>query len=206
MLKYIIFDFDGTIADSKKAFVASWNSLADTHKFSKIKDSQLDELKKLSIKERGKLLNFPLYKLPIVLPQFYKSYRNSMHEITLFNGIRELLYQLECKGYNTAIISSNSKDNISTFLKQNQIENVTTILCSSSIFGKDKLINKFLKENNLTSNEVIYVGDEHRDIVACKKTGVKIIWVGWGYDSIEVVQQANPDYKVNAPKEILEIV
>jgi phosphoglycolate phosphatase len=53
---------------------------------------------------------------------------------------------------------------------------------------------------------VIYVGDEQRDIAACKKCGVPIIWAGWGYDAIEIIKQEAPDYMIYTPKEILRIV
>ena len=53
---------------------------------------------------------------------------------------------------------------------------------------------------------MIYVGDEQRDIIACKKVGVDVIWVGWGYDVIETIQEASPDYMVYTPNEILHIV
>ena len=206
MLKYVIFDFDGTIADSKMALLSSWNSLAKKYRFKEIKFDELDTLKKLSMKERSKLLNFPIYKLPIIIPQMYKLYRNAIHEVTLFDGVKDLLHELEKKGYKMTIISSNSKENIVGFLNRHNIESVTKILCSSNIFGKDKLIKKFLKDYKLKASEVMYVGDEQRDIVACKKTGVKMIWVGWGYDSIEVIEAEKPDYKVYTPVEILEVI
>ncbi|WP_197414425.1 HAD-IA family hydrolase [Bacillus sp. FJAT-29937] len=205
MIKHIIFDFDGTIANSQYAFVSAWNQLAEKHRFKKVEHDKLEDLKKLTIKERSKLLNFPMYKLPIVMPELYAAYRQSILDVTLFEGIKELLNELENRGYHTAIISSNSEENIRQFLNRNEVK-VTDILCSSRIFGKDKMIKKFLKSYNVQPSQVIYVGDEHRDIVACKKCSVKIIWVGWGYDGIEVVQSENPDYMIQTPDEILQIV
>lgn len=206
MIKYVIFDFDGTLADSKQLFVSAWNSLADKYKFEKIKDEDLDLFKKMTIKERSKKLNFPMYKIPVIVPELYKLFSKSLMEISLFPGIKEMLKDLECNGYQIAIISSNSEENIKEFLLQKELDSISEVLCSSRIFGKDKMIRKFLKSNNLEPREAIYVGDEQRDILACKKTSVKVIWVSWGYDDFEVVQSAVPDYIVSSPKEILEMV
>lgn len=205
-MKYVIFDFDGTLVDSQLALLSAWNAVAEKYHFKKVKLEELEDLKKISIKERSKLYNVPLYKLPIIMPYFYQSYKKCIKEITLFKGIKELLIEIKNRGYHIAIISSNSKENIASFLEGNEIEGISTILCSSHIFGKDKVIQKFLKENKLNSAEVIYIGDEQRDIVACKKVGIKIVWVDWGYDAFEVIQGEKPDYIVSKPIEIVDVI
>lgn len=205
-MKHIIFDFDGTLADSTAVFASAWNTLAQKYKFKGIELKEIDALKKLSISERSKLFDFPMYKLPMILPQFYKLYRQSLNDVHLFEGMKEVLIEIDKRGYKILIISSNSKENILEFLKMNGIHCVADVLCSNRIFGKDKVMKKFLKEANVESSEVIYIGDEQRDIVACKKAGVPIIWVEWGYDAKEVVQNEEPEYSVTTPQEILEII
>lgn len=205
-MKHIIFDFDGTLADSTAVFASAWNTLAQKYKFKGIELKEIDALKKLSISERSKLFDFPMYKLPMILPQFYKLYRQSLNDVHLFEGMKEVLIEIDKRGYKILIISSNSKENILEFLKMNGIHCVADVLCSNRIFGKDKVMNKFLKEANVESSDVIYIGDEQRDIVACKKAGVPIIWVEWGYDAKEVVQNEEPEYSVTTPQEILEII
>ena len=205
-MKHIIFDFDGTLADSTAVFTSAWNTLAQKYKFKGIELKEIDTLKKLSISERSKLFDFPMYKLPMILPQFYKLYRQSLNDVHLFEGMKELLIEIDKRGYKILIISSNSKENILEFLKMNGIHCVADVLCSNRIFGKDKVMKKFLKEANVDSSNVVYIGDEQRDIVACKKAGIPIIWVEWGYDAKEVVQNDEPEYSVSTPQEILEII
>ncbi|MGE7908592.1 HAD-IA family hydrolase [Lysinibacillus xylanilyticus] len=205
-MKYIIFDFDGTLADSTAVFASAWNTIAQKYKFKGIELKEIESLKKLSIAERSKLFDFPMYKLPMILPQFYRLYRQSLNDVHLYDGIKEVLMEIDKKGYKILIISSNSQENILEFLKLNNIHCVSKVLSSTRIFGKDKVIKKFLKDSGITPSEVFYIGDEQRDIVACKKVGVPIIWVSWGYDAIEVVQHEEPEYKVNTPQEILNII
>jgi len=206
MIKHVIFDFDGTLVDSLEIFVSSWNSLTKKYNLKEIQPSDVEILKKLSLKQRIKQLDFSMYKVPIIAPKLYNLYHKSLHELRLFDGVKDMLHQLDHKGYQTSIISSNSRENILSFLKRNNITSIDNVLCSSSILGKDKLLNRYLREHNLNPSEVIYVGDEQRDILACQKTGVKIIWVGWGYDSIEVVKKEKPDYQVSTPSEILDLI
>ncbi|WP_231514822.1 HAD-IA family hydrolase [Oceanobacillus salinisoli] len=206
MIKHVIFDFDGTLVDSEKVLVSSWNLLAKRYRLREIGPDEIKVIKKLPIRGKIRRINFPIYKVPILAPEMYKLYRDSINEMKLFHGIKEVLHQLEKKGYKITIISSNSKENILTFLKRNKITSITKVISSSSIFGKDKLIYRYLRENNLKASEVVYVGDEQRDIIASKKTGVKMIWVGWGYDSVEAVVKMKPDFTVYTPEEILNIL
>jgi phosphoglycolate phosphatase-like HAD superfamily hydrolase len=63
-----------------------------------------------------------------------------------------------------------------------------------------------MKINNLSSEEVIYVGDETRDIEASKKINIKVIAVSWGFNSGEVLAKHNPDFLIHKPSELIEVL
>lgn len=186
--------------------VAAYNQFANKHKLKKITSEEVESLRRLSIVERCRFLNVPLYKLAFWAGEFYDLYRQSLKQVRLFDGIKELLAELNQRGFHLAIISSNSECNIRAFLQKHQVDDIGQILCSNQIFGKHKVIAKFLKTTKVTHSEVIYVGDEQRDIVACKKMGIKIIWVKWGFDLVDLVKKESPDYMADTPGEILDIV
>jgi len=204
-VKCIAFDFDGTMVNSKDLFVKIFNQLAQKHKFLAMTQENMPEIRKLSIKERFKYLGVPMYKLPYLSAVFLNLYNKSAHEISIVKGIREVIYNLHRNGYKLAIISSNSRKNVDHFLENHQITCISHIHCSSNIFGKDKMIRKFLQTYKFNSDEVIYVGDEQRDIEASKKNNLKILWVNWGYDTLDAVIEHQPDYIINKPEEILKI-
>ncbi|MTI80433.1 MAG: HAD-IA family hydrolase [Firmicutes bacterium] len=206
MIKHVIFDFDGTIADSKDLAINLYNEVADKHNLTKVKDEDINYFSSLSIIERCKLLNVPLYKIPMLAVELRKNYLESINMLKAFEGIKEVIWELLKEGYQLSIISSNSSDNIKQFLKNNQIDVFTSEYSASSIFGKDKKLSNFIKKYNLDSDEVIYIGDEHRDVDACKKSNVKVIAVTWGFDALELIEKANPDFIANTPKDILDVI
>ncbi|MEH7475748.1 HAD hydrolase-like protein, partial [Priestia megaterium] len=69
-------------------------------------------------------------------------------------------------------------------------------------FSKSKDISVFLKNNKLKKEEVIYIGDELRDIKAAKKNGLLCIAVSWGYDSLDLLSTGNADFVAKQPKDI----
>jgi len=206
MQKYIVFDFDGTLVDSQNIFVPIYNQIAKKHGYKTVKEEEIEYLRKLTMPERCKQLDVPLYKLPILALEFYKLYQPAIKDLILFHGMKDVLDELHKKGYGIAVISSNSEEHIRAFLHNNNIENIQEVYCSKNLFGKDKMIKRFLKSKKITEQDMLYVGDEQRDVAACKKAGVNVIWVSWGYDVIETVKKDAPDYMVNTPMEIVQVV
>lgn len=50
------------------------------------------------------------------------------------------------------------------------------------------------------------MGDEIRDIDAAKKTGIKVIAVGWGFNSPQALAAQNPNFLIERPQELIEIM
>jgi phosphoglycolate phosphatase len=206
MIKYVVFDFDGTLADSKALVVSLFNELAQKHGYKKIESSNLDYIRSLSIIERCRFLGVPLYKIPFFSARFLSQYKKSCGSILLYDGIKELLEQLQKNGYQLAVLSTNSESNIRTILSTHQIHSITEFYCSSDLFGKGKMIKKFLEKHRLKSSEIIYIGDEYRDMTACRENNVKGIWVSWGYDLQKKDTDYQLDYIAHSPEELIHIL
>ena len=202
-MKYIIFDFDGTLANSSDVFIKAWNVFSNTYHYDPITYEDVLATKHLTLHQRAKQFNFPMHKLPIIIPKVYKYFNDHIQEVMLFDGIKEMLESLEREGYKIAILSSNAKENIELLLQTEQINAVSEVLTSSRIFAKDVVLKKFMKQQKLTPDQIVYVGDELRDILACNKVKIPFMWVSWGIDGIEIIEKENPKYVVHTPSEIL---
>jgi phosphoglycolate phosphatase len=205
MIKCVVFDFDGTLADSKAVFIEIYNELARKSGYTLMTPDNIEQLRAMSISERCRYLNVPMYKIPFIIPKFLKLYKGSVPLLEFCSGADKMLGSLSEKNIPVAVISTNAKQNISEFFSLRGIK-VDDIFCSSRLHGKDAVIRKFLKAKKLLPTEILYVGDEARDIIACRKIGVKVAWVSWGYDSAKAIENTPPDYIINAPEELVELV
>ena len=205
MVKYIVFDFDGTLANSLELFIAGYNDLAAKEGYREVKIEDIDFLSKMTIPERCRHLNFPMRNIPVAATKIYRYLRKSEKGLPLYSGIQDMLDQLNQQGLKLAIISSNATDIISRSLKTHQIDYIDDILCSKHIFSKDKLMKKLMNKYKLKPSDVLYVGDEERDILASKKAGIKVVWVAWGYDDEEIALKAKPDFIARQPLDVLTI-
>lgn len=182
----------------------AWNTIAEEYNFERVTKEDLITARNLSIGQRAKKYRFPMHKMPIIIPKIYRYFREHINEVKLFNGISEMLNTLSQKGYVIIILSSNAKENIELLLKQEQIDSVSQVITSSKIFGKDTVLKKFIKQHHLEPKQLLYVGDEVRDILACNKVGVPFMWVSWGIDGYELIEKENPKYVVHTPIEVIE--
>lgn len=204
-MKHLVFDFDGTLVNSKSVFIDLYNALAEQKGYKPMTAGNLEHLRTLSIPQRCKYLNVPLYKIPFLAATIVKQYREKISEIEFNPGIEALFRALNEKGISYSVISTNSAKTIQAFFSMKGITGVQEIFCSRSVFGKDRLIKQFLKKTGLSASKILYVGDEVRDIEACQKCGVAIAWVSWGYDSAEAIHNVAPDYIVHKPEELLAL-
>lgn len=205
MIKCIVFDFDGTLVDSKAVFVSIYNELAQKDGYTVMTPDNIDALRAMGIKERCTYLKIPFYRIPFIASKFLKQYTASVPLLEFNPSVEDLLNGLADKNIPFAVLSSNSKSNISSFFEKKGLA-VPDIFCSSNIFGKDRVLAKFLSAKKLKPSEILYVGDEERDVTACNKLGIHIAWVTWGYDTQEALDNVSPDYIIHTPKELKKLI
>jgi phosphoglycolate phosphatase len=205
--KAIIFDFDGTIADTVDALVCIANRLAEEFGYVPIAPEDLAMLKNLSSREIIKYSGIPLFKIPFLVKKVKSELKSKIPELKPIPGVKDVLIVLKSQGNRLGIITSNSQDNVTEFLKANNLEDLFDFIYSGvTIFGKTTIINNVLKQQQLNPQKVIYVGDETRDIEASKKANIKVIAVAWGFNSAEVLARQNPNFLIYQPSELLEVV
>jgi len=166
----------------------------------------IEKLRSYSLMDKIKMSGISVYKIPKMYVEFKKVYRKFLSSVDLKDGVPNMLHELKKRGFRLDILSSNDADTISEFVKAKGIDLFDYIYSSNNLFGKHHAIKNYLKKHNLTEKDIWYVGDEVRDIVSCKKAGVKIIAVTWGYDSEQILWEERPDYLVKEPQEILDIL
>ncbi len=210
-IKYIIFDFDGTIADTlpfsfqkflEMAKLLQIDNLSDKEIINEIRSKSYQELLKGSFKKAWLKLPFVVNMIKNMQVELEKE----MENIKFFSGVKKFLFELKKKGYKLAIISSNRIENINVFIKHNNINIFDFVHGKTDLFGKAGYLGKFLNDFKLGKSEVIYIGDEIRDVEACKKVGIKMIGVSWGLHTIEALRKAGVDYIAKKPEEILKII
>lgn len=186
--KVIVFDFDGTFADSFSVFVAGFNRAALKYSFQSLSEENTAQLRELGARQFIQKLNIPFWKVPLVGYIVKKQLSRSASEIKLFPGVGELIKELKAKGITVAILTSNVEANVRTILGKELSTMIDTYQCNVGVFSKKKALMKILKKHSWKQSEVLMVGDEVRDAEAAKNCGVDFCAVAWGYNSAPVLE------------------
>ena len=206
-MKTILFDFDGTLADSKGLAISLINQFAPKYKYHKVEDpNEIEKLNLMSLRERMKYVGISMFSLPFLLRDIQTAYKEKIKAILPIEGMDQLVQELAKAGYPLAIITSNREPIVKQFVQTHQMDVFSTIHGERDIFGKGKVIRQFLEDHQLTVNDAVYIGDELRDIEACHQVGIPIYAVTWGFDPEPLLQSGNPTRLIHSPQALWEAI
>jgi phosphoglycolate phosphatase-like HAD superfamily hydrolase len=201
----IIFDFDGTIADSFD-YVSSFLQ------------RQVRRGKPLTVQERAALrgmtmyqmalhLGSPHWRLPLLFIIGRRAMGRAIYDVPLFEGIGKVVEQLHAEGHELMIVSSNNSRNIKKFLRQHHMyKHFTDIYGGAGFFGKRRAIRSILHRNHQPAKNAVYIGDEARDVDAAQAAEIRVIAVTWGFDQATVLASHKPTALANTPQDIIRIL
>ncbi|MCJ2129051.1 HAD hydrolase-like protein [Methylobacterium sp. E-045] len=198
----VVFDFDGTLADTFPWFCSVINGVARRYRFRQIDPAEIEALRGLSARALIRELGVPAWKLPFITRHMHRLAARDIHAIELFPDIRHMLRKLDEAGITLAIVSSNSEANIRQVLGPCAAR-VRHYACGASMFGKAKRLRAVMRKAGLNGG-VIYVGDELRDQEAAEAAGCDFAAVSWGYTRRDVLAANQPDALFEHPGDVLD--
>lgn len=209
----IIFDFDGTLADTSKLIVATMQKSA--------RDCGLPFRTEERIKAT---IGVRLEEIPALLwpsfnglgESFADVYRKNFellkdtYPVCVFPGVRETLSRLKEKGYKIAIATSRSHRSVEELTNQLGIKDYFSYFLGGNDVSEGKphpeSINKILRETGWKSDETLMVGDMSVDIMMGKNAGIDTCGVTYGNGNRLELEKAGADYIISDFPEIKDFL
>jgi phosphoglycolate phosphatase len=204
--RLVIFDFDGTLADSGDWFLSVSDQLAQRFGFRRVTPEEVEMLRGRTTREVIRYLGIPRWKLPGIGRYLHALLATQTDRISLFPGVEALIHRLADAGLNLALVTSNSEANARAILGPAIVARFGWFECGASLFGKAPRYRRVLRRAYVEPYETIAIGDETRDIAAARKTGVTAAAVLWGYAHREALVNARPDLFFEHPDEVARLL
>jgi HAD superfamily hydrolase (TIGR01549 family) len=199
----IVFDFDGTLADTFEITAAAIASILERRGYPSPGAETFQKFRETPGMEAYQFLGVPDGMFDSVAPEVNAIMAEKAADLQPFSGIPEMLHGLKEAKYRLGILTSNNASTPKTFIKNHRLPKPSFIYADSSVFGKDQAMLAMLAEHHLKADETLYVGDETRDILAAQKIGLPVAGAAWGYHTHLVLEYAQPDYLFDQPLELM---
>lgn len=194
MYKLVIFDFDGTLADSLGWLAGEVRPLARRFGFREVSEAEIAMLRGQGNREILRYLQVPAWKLPALAAHVRRRFAEDAEAIRLFPGAKALLRRLAGDGVILGVVSSNSEANVKRVLGPEVAALIGHYECGTSIFGKAARFRRLVKRARVSPGHALCVGDEARDIEAAKAAGLASAAVAWGYATRDLLAAREPTW------------
>jgi phosphoglycolate phosphatase len=194
--RLVIFDMDGTLADSSRAIANAINfvrgrlglpPMDPATIVSKINDPRLNAAEYFYETERFE----PRHE------EWFAEYYSANHhrELLLYDGVVKLLETLKARGCLLAVATNAYRRSTLETLRHLGILDRFDAVASYDDVPRGKpapdMLLKILEELKCRPEEALFVGDGHRDRLAAEAAGIDFILVAWGFsdhgDAVESV-------------------
>lgn len=203
----LIFDFDGTIADTLSAAVDIYNQLADENGFRQVSPEELPRLRNLDVRGILEDLNISKRKVPFLLARGRRLLKSNIASLPLIDGMEDILPKLHENAHYFGILTSNATENVEAFLDTHGLRHLFTFISSTSkLSGKHKHLRSIGRTFSLNPAEMLYVGDEIRDVRAAHKAGIAMAAVTWGFNSRDSLAAEAPLHLVDSTTQLLDLI
>jgi phosphoglycolate phosphatase len=198
----VIFDFDGTLADSFRWFCRILNEVADRYRFRRTEPHEVDALRTMGARDLTRHFGIPAWKLPLIANYLRKRKSQELGQTRLFDGVDRMLRELTDAGIALALVTSNSEPNARAILGADNANLIRTYECGVSMFGKASRFRRVLRRTGTPAANAICIGDEIRDLEAARKAGIAFGAVTWGYTVPEALLARAPEMVFRSVGEI----
>lgn len=212
MIKYILFDFDGTLVNTNDVIIASWQ-----HTYKHYLGHEVP-VERITSCFGEPLLVTMEREFPGVDPQEaaaeYRSFQqaNCHVMVKIFSGIAEMLERLVETGYVLGVVTSRTRSTAEFYSDMFGIKKYFDymVCCEDTKIHKPEPepVLAALRHFGATAEEAIMVGDSPFDVKCAAGAGVKSVLVDWRVtaDKIDSVGDAVPDFVIGTPDGIFEVL
>ncbi|CAN7218925.1 HAD hydrolase-like protein [Phenylobacterium sp. LjRoot219] len=202
MYKLVIFDFDGTLADSAGWMVGELTPLAARFGFRQACATEIETLRGCDTRQILSRLGAPAWQLPFIAQHLRRRVAQDAETIQLFPGAKALLRRLAGQGVVLGLVSSNSAANVQRILGPEAAALIEHYACGAPLFGKAAQFRQVVRRARMKPSDTLCIGDQTGDIEAARQAGLACGAVAWGYARRELLAERSPTWLFETPDDV----
>jgi phosphoglycolate phosphatase len=186
----VLFDFDGTLADTFPRAVRLLPRLSRELRFRDPGAQELAALREQGLRQILSVLGISWWKVPLLLWRARMLLRRDLEPIPFFSGVAELLNRLDAAGTEWGILTTNGIELVRRTLRENGAPEPGWLEAGLGLSGKADQLRSLSRRAGVALAEIVLVADECRDVEAARSAGVAMVAVAWGYNTAQALARA----------------
>lgn len=206
-MQLLIFDFDGVLADTFADMIRFAQEACDELRVDhRVIPADLSGLEVMSFAAFGRACSVPDGMIGEFVSRCTQKFAAKPTPAPLFGGLREVIRELAADN-TLVVVTGNTTGNVQAFLGHHRLGD-----CFQFVYGVDlpgSKVEKILMAKQQYGEDeaaVFLIGDSLSDIRAGREAAVTSVAVGWGHQSLDLLQEEKPDLTARSPEELLEIL
>ena len=211
-IKAIIFDLDGTLADTVEAIAEAVNLTMEhfgykTHSCDEVRRAVGNGARMLIKRCMPEPDSFDDEKVSHVLSHYDDMYRQTyIHTDRCYDGVREAVIKLAESGFKVAILSNKQNEYVKALAKILFPSDIISIAQGQTDLPikPDPTVPLMIAERlGVRPEECAFVGDSDVDVMTAHSAGMVQLGVSWGFRSKEVLLSAGATDIADTPEQML---
>ena len=211
--KYILFDLDGTLIDSKEGIISAARFALDKMGVPETQIVNLERIIGPPLKSSFKNFFSLSEEFADKAIEYYREYYRdrSIFDNTLYDGIVPMLQMLISEGYILAVATSKPTVFANRILDKHNLTKYFHLIEGANLddthADKFDIISSVCEKLSIYNvSQAIMIGDRMYDINGANAIGMDSIGVLYGFGSLEEFQDAGASYVVNTVDELRQLL
>lgn len=207
----VLFDLDGTLIDSVRLILDSYHHTLQTHGLPARTDAEWLQGVGTPLTAQFAACDGTAGILEALIAT-YREYNLKHHDrmVSVYPGVLEVVRQLKAEGVGTGLVTSKNRTGALRGLALARLETLMDVLvCADEVQNPKphpEPVEKAVRLLSADPASTVYVGDSIHDMRSGRAAGVRTAAVLWGPFGRSELEGAEPDYWLERPGELLELV
>ena len=203
----VLFDFDGTLADTVDLLVDASRVVLRSAGYEEAASADLDALRDMQPLRALEAVGIPLRAVPGLVRRLRRELRRRTSEVALADGVSACIEGLHESGFTLGIMSSNSPKLVRSVIERAEIAHLFKFVArGGAIRDRARRLSRAMRRHSRLAKQWIFVGDEIRDFDAASKCSIPFIGVSWGVASPEALTEAGAHRIVKSWSELADVL